>query len=151
MHIELRFELKTTSFQDLYIILNLNLYSFYLVQKTEIYTSPWSPSDLKQYSWTTITLSMCLGSRFMFLAWRFLRKASFSRTRFPLVPGRPIGFREKRASDSSSPHRITPGKPLFDEIQVYRLPSNHWGPRETDLRFEFPTLIYPSYHLCTSQ
>ena len=39
MYTYLRFELETTSFQDLYIILNLNLYSFYLVQKTEIYTS----------------------------------------------------------------------------------------------------------------
>ena len=47
MYTYLRFELETTSFQDLYIILNLNLYSFYLVQKTEIYTSRSIPSDLK--------------------------------------------------------------------------------------------------------
>ena len=54
-----------------------------------------------------------------------------------------IVVREKRTSDSSSPNRITPGKPVFDEIRVYRLPSNHCRRRETDLGFEFPKSNYP--------
>ena len=31
-----------------------------------------------------------------------------------------------------------PRETLIDEIPMYRLPSNHCGPRETDLGFEFP-------------
>ena len=38
----------------------------------------------------------------------------------------------------------------FGEIRMYRLPSNHCRPRETDLEFEFPTSNYPWYHRCVS-
>jgi hypothetical protein len=56
----------------------------------------------------------------------------------------------KLTADSSSPCNKTPGKPLFGEIRVYRLPSNHCRPRETDLGFEFPASNNPRYHRCAS-
>ena len=54
-----------------------------------------------------------------------------------------MGFPGVWTLDSSSPHQITPGKPLLDEIRVYRLPSNHSGPRETDLGFRVPHIKVP--------
>ena len=53
-------------------------------------------------------VSRCLGLGFMFPASRYPRKRCFRQTRFPLVPGRPMGFRGVWASDSCSPHRDTP-------------------------------------------
>ena len=52
--------------------------------------------------------SRCLGLRFMLPASRYHRKSGFQRTRFPLVPGRPMGFRGVSTPDSCSPSRVTP-------------------------------------------
>ena len=42
-----------------------------------------------------------------FPASTYPRITCFQKTRFSLVPGRPMGFRGQRTSDSSSPHRVT--------------------------------------------
>ena len=52
-------------------------------------------------------VSRCLGLGFMFPASKYPRKRCFRQTRFPLVPGRPMGFRGVWALDSCSPHRDT--------------------------------------------
>ena len=54
-----------------------------------------------------------------------------------------ILVREKRTMDYSSPRLNTPWETYFREIRVYRLPSNHCGPRETDPGFEFRTSENP--------
>ena len=54
-----------------------------------------------------------------------------------------IVVRGKRTSDSCSPPLETPWEHYFDEIPVYRLPSNHCGPGKTDLGFVFPTAGNP--------
>ena len=46
-------------------------------------------------------------------------------------------IRGERTSDSSSPPLKTLWKGLFDEIRLYRLPSNHSHSRLTDLGFDF--------------
>ena len=92
---------------------------------------------------STNGFSRCLGVGFIFPVSRYHRKTWFQQNRFSLVPGRPMGFRGKRTSDSSSPRLKTPWEHHFGEIPVYRLPSNLCRPRETDVGFEFPTSIYP--------
>ena len=62
-----------------------------------------------------------------------------------------IVVRGKRTPDSSSPSLNTPWEPNFGEIRVYRLPSNHCRPRETDPGFEFPASNYPWNHRSLSQ
>ena len=51
------------------------------------------------------------------------RKTCFLKTRFSLVPSRPMGFRGKRTSDSNSPLRITPGKHVFQKLHFCWFPS----------------------------
>jgi hypothetical protein len=58
-------------------------------------------------SQSTNGVSRCLGAEFVFPASRYPRITCFQETRFSLVPGRPMGFRGERTSDSSSPHRVT--------------------------------------------
>ena len=50
-----------------------------------------------------------------------------------------IVVRRKRTSDSCSSPLETTWEHHFDEILVYRLPTNHCGPKETDVGFVFLT------------
>jgi hypothetical protein len=56
---------------------------------------------------STNEVSRCLGAGFVFSASRYPRITCFQKTRFSLVPGRPMGFRGEWTSDSNSPHRVT--------------------------------------------
>ena len=71
-------------------------------------TSRWIVHNLKQDSWTTRVVSMCLDPRFVLPASRLFRKACFHRDWFSLVPSGPMGFRGVWTPDSCSPHRTTP-------------------------------------------
>ena len=61
------------------------------------------------------------------------------------------GFRGVGTPDSCSPHRDTLEKPVSGQIDFHWFPVDQWVSRCLDLRFEFPTSNYPSYHRYTSQ
>ena len=75
----------------------------------------------------------------------------FPRLRFPFVPGRPMGFLGKLIPGSSSPYLKNLWEALSSEIGVYRLPSNHSRPKETDPKYDFPTSSYVWLHVKLSQ
>jgi hypothetical protein len=68
----------------------------------------------------------CLGLGFMFPASRNPKKACFRRSRFPLVPGRPMGLGGVWVSDSCSPHRETPRKLVSDELDFHWFSVDQW-------------------------
>jgi hypothetical protein len=69
----------------------------------------------------------CLGVGFTFPASRSLRKACFRRTRFSLVPGRPMGFRGVRTPDSRFPHQDTPEKRVSGKLDFHWFSVDQWG------------------------
>src|ERR1022692_3369050 len=50
------------------------------------------------------------------------QKTCFPKTRFLLVPSRPMGFRGNPTSDSNSPPLVTPRKHVFQKLDFYWFP-----------------------------
>ena len=67
-----------------------------------------SPNSISIGSRSTNGISRCLDLGFIFPMSRYPRKSCFRRTRFSLVPGRPMRFRGVWTPDSSFPYPITP-------------------------------------------
>ena len=103
----------------------------YLLFKERVNAASLKPS--LPVSWTKIQLSRI----------EIPGENVFSANSILIGPRSTDELRGKRTPDSSSPRLKTFWEPFSDEIQMYRLPSNHSGPRETDRRFEFPTSNYP--------
>ena len=66
------------------------------------------------------------------------RKTCFQKTRFLLVPSRPMGFRGKPTSDSNSPSLITPGKLVFKKLDFYWFSVDRWAFEENRPRIRTP-------------
>ena len=99
-----------------------------------------SKKESTQHLWNLVCPSA--ERKFCFPASKYLGKTYFRQTQFSLVPGLPMSF-EANGPRIRVPHAW---KPHFSEIPVYRLPSNRYPPRETDLGFEFPASNYPEEH-----
>jgi hypothetical protein len=69
----------------------------------------------------------CLDPGFVFPTSRYLRKACFRRTRFPLASSRPMGFRGVWTLDSCFPRRDTSEKLVSGELDFHWFPVDQWG------------------------
>ena len=95
-------------------------------------------------------VSRCLSLGLMFPASRLFRKAYFRSGRFPLVPGRPMGFRGVWVSDSSSPRRDTPGNLVSVELDFHWFPVDQWGFEVFGPRIHVPRIEIPQETLFPS-
>ena len=86
---------------------------------------------------------LCLSLGFMFPASRLFRKACFRSGRFPLVPGRPMGFRGVWVSDSSSRRRDTPGKRVSGKLDFHWFLADQWGFEVFGPRIHVPHIELP--------
>jgi hypothetical protein len=66
------------------------------------------------------------------------RETCFQKTRFLLVPDRPMSFRRKMSSDSNSPPLITRGKHVFKNLDFYWFSVDQWVFEEIQPQFQTP-------------
>ena len=93
---------------------------------------------------STNGVSRWLGTGFVFPASTYPWGTCLQRSRFPLVPGRPMGFRGDWALDSCFPYRHAPGEGVFGDLDFLLVPGRPMGFRgDWALRFVFPVSTYP--------
>ena len=85
----------------------------------------------------------CLDIGSMFLVSRHPRKTCFHRARFPLVPGRPMGFRGVWTPDSCSPHRDCSEKLVSDQLDFHWFPVDQWGFEVNGRQIRVPHIQLP--------
>lgn len=79
----------------------------------------------------------------MFSPLRNLSKTCLRRTRLQLVVSQPLTVWSNRLQTGVPHVSRTPREPHFGDIRVFRLPSNHSQPSETDPDPTFPHRITP--------
>jgi hypothetical protein len=93
--------------------------------------------------WSTNGFSRCLGAGFVFPASRYPTITCFRRPRFPLVPRRPMRFRGVWAPDSCSPHRSTPEKLVFADLDFHWFLVDQWGFETNGPQIRVPHIELP--------
>ena len=53
--------------------------------------------------------------------------STFQKSRFSLIPGPPMGFRDEWRSDSTFPHRVAPPGPLLIKLDFHWFPVHQRG------------------------
>ena len=94
-------------------------------------------------SWSTNRVSRCFDHGFMFPTSRFFRKKYFQRTRFSLVPGRPMGFRGVSTPNSCSPHQDTSEKLVSGVLDFHWFSVDQWGFEVFGPRIRVPRIQLP--------
>ena len=72
-------------------------------------------------------LELRFKDRFQLSAWNYSGKLFIWVSRFSLVPGPPIGFRDEKRLDSTFPHWISPQGPLFRNLDFHWFPGPPMG------------------------